>query len=79
MSVRYEISCPYHGKPETLEVPDSYGEYGFEGEVQCGGGAYDRLPLDIKIATHRATTGPNSPVIAQLVSVERGLILAQTG
>ena len=38
MYVRYEISCPFHGKPETLQIPDYYAEQGFEGEVQCGGG-----------------------------------------
>ncbi len=67
MSVKYEIWCPDHGKPETLEVPDSYAEHGFEGEVQCGG-ADGRLPLQIKIATYLSTTGLT---LAQLVSVER--------
>jgi hypothetical protein len=29
-----EISCPYHGKIESLELPDSYSN--FSGEVRCG-------------------------------------------
>ena len=70
MSIKFEISCPYHGNMETLELPDAYGEDAFEGEVQCGADR-NRRPLSIKIERHRQTTGPNSPVDIRLVKVER--------
>ena len=35
--VKFEISCPHHGKVETLELPDSYTKPTvFRGEVKCG-------------------------------------------
>ena len=31
--MEFQIHCPYHLKPETLELPESYKD--FEGEVKC--------------------------------------------
>ena len=45
---QYEISCPHHGKIETITVPDSYGQHNFEGEVRCGD-AEESKPIKIKI------------------------------
>jgi hypothetical protein len=56
MMLKLEISCPWHGKVETLELPDSYTN--FKGEVQCGAGD-ESLPIRIEI------------VEGQIVSVER--------
>ena len=66
----FEISCPHHGTIETLTVPDSYGQHGFEGEVRCAD-PDDNRPLKIKITAHRATTDPNSAVTSTMDSVER--------
>ena len=46
---KFEISCPYHGKLETIEVPDAYREANFKGEVQCGD-ASDSGILKIEIS-----------------------------
>ena len=54
--LKLEILCPYHGKIETLELPDSYTQ--FKGEVRCGTGD-DSLPIKIEI------------VRGQIISVER--------
>ena len=45
---KFEISCPFHGGIENIEVPDSYVDAGFEGEVRCGH-ATDSAILKIKI------------------------------
>jgi hypothetical protein len=47
---KFEISCPHHGKIEILEVPDSYPDADFEGEVMCGN-ADERCPLKIKFVS----------------------------
>ena len=31
--MEFQIYCPYHLKPENLELPESYKD--FEGEVKC--------------------------------------------
>jgi len=46
--VKFEISCPHHGKVETLELPDSYAKSVFRGEVKCGDPA-DSKPIKIEI------------------------------
>lgn len=46
--VELEISCPIHGETEKIEVPDSYVNAGFEGEVRCAHPA-DSAILKIKI------------------------------
>ena len=43
---KIEISCPHHGKIETLELPTLYEN--FKGEVRCGAGD-DSLPIKIEI------------------------------
>ena len=53
---KVEILCPYHGKIEILELPDSYEN--FKGEVRCGS-SDDSLPIKIQI------------VRGHIVSVER--------
>ena len=53
---KFEISCPYHGKLETIEVPDAYVESGFVGEVRCGGGDGDDSGIiKIEIARGKIT------------------------
>ncbi len=44
--LKLEISCPYHGKIETLELPTLYEN--FKGEVRCGAGD-ESLPIKIEI------------------------------
>ncbi|MBA7702350.1 hypothetical protein ES703_111114 [subsurface metagenome] len=56
--LKLEILCPYHGKIETLELPDSYAQ--FKGEVRCGAGD-ESLPIKIEI------------VRGQIISVERSI------
>ena len=46
--IKFEISCPHHGKVEILELPDSYKEVAFSGEVMCGDPA-DSKPIKIAI------------------------------
>ena len=70
MSVKYEISCPYHGNLESLELPDAYEQHGYEGEVRCGD-VNNKQPLRIKIERHPAEASSRTPVIARLVYVER--------
>lgn len=45
---KFEISCPHHGKVETLELPDSYTKVVFRGEVRCGD-PEDSRPIKIEI------------------------------
>ncbi len=45
---KFEISCPHHGKIETLELPDSYTKVAFSGEVKCGD-LTDSKPIKIAI------------------------------
>jgi len=52
--VKFEISCPHHGTIETLEVPDSYPDAGFEGEVRCGHPS-DSRPIKITIVVGKIT------------------------
>lgn len=50
---KFEIACPYHGKTETLELPDSYAKTTvFRGEVKCGN---TDEPLTIKIEIVRGS------------------------
>ena len=51
---KFEISCPYHGEIETLEVPDSYPDVDFEGEVRCGN-TEDSMRLKIKFVGGKIT------------------------
>jgi len=46
---KFEIACPYHGKLETVEVPDDYRKSGFEGHVRCGD-TEDHRPIKIRIS-----------------------------
>jgi len=51
--VKFEISCPHHGKVETIELPDSYAKTViFKGEVKCGN---TDEPLLIKIEIVRGS------------------------
>jgi hypothetical protein len=45
------ILCPYHKVSEELELPESYAEGTFQGEVPCGnlGGPHYRAILNIEI------------------------------
>jgi len=45
---KLEISCPHHGIPELIEVPDSYRSVNFEGVVECGD-EVDPQPLKIEL------------------------------
>ncbi|MBI4215989.1 MAG: hypothetical protein HY687_01145 [Chloroflexi bacterium] len=45
---RVEISCPFHGQVEKLELPDSYRD--FEGEVKCGARLEPQQVLRIKVS-----------------------------
>ncbi len=60
--LKLEISCPYHGKIETLELPDAYNF--FKGEVQCGAGAA-RGVIRIEVRDGR------------IISVERAVLSAK--
>ncbi len=44
-----EISCPYHGEIEILDLPDSYVD--FEGEVACALSSGAPRHLKIKVAS----------------------------
>lgn len=44
--LKVEIHCPYHGKLETLELPDGYRF--FKGEVRCGADE-GSMPIKIEI------------------------------
>lgn len=57
MTKELEIQCPFHGRSETLELPDSYfHDQGFDGEVPCvsgglhaAGGGKGKGTLQIRI------------------------------
>lgn len=48
---RVEISCPFHGQVEKLELPDSYRD--FTGEVKCGARLEPQQVLRITISDGR--------------------------